>query len=218
MKLKDGLEKRIRGWFPSEPNLAMCLQQTSQAPQTTLDQKTMVSLGATQQRPLLFIITPIVLLGGSYFISRMFIETFAVLYSDFFSIALLSGLIVGSLTNYFVMRWQLRLLAKKGETSRSRKFNILTRIALIALSEVAIFVPVLFRIRFEMFALYMIFWVAAFIGYMTPWLILSFRWETLNKKRIYQGRSGKVYAIPKNETPPESPGNKWKRVILDFFY
>ena len=214
MNLKEGLEKRIRGWFPNEPNLTMCLQQNSQMPQTTLDQKTMISLGATQQRPLLFIVTPIVILIGILFINIMFTERFAVLY-DFFSVAFFFGLIAGSLTNYFVTRWQLRLLAKKGEICRSRKYRILTSI-LFALIYPNLVLPLL--LLPDIMPIYAISWAAAIIGYFTLWLILSFRWENLNKKRIYQGRSGEVYSIPKNETPTGSTGNKWKRVILDFFY
>jgi hypothetical protein len=209
MNIKRSLENRVRGWFPKEPNPPLYFQQNSHTPKMSLDEKTMLNLGAVEQRPAMLIITPLMIIFLTFATSILqSISKFDLGYPT-----LILGLIVGSLASCIFNLWQLRLLAKKGEIHRSKLARVLVGIlTFILLSFGNIFG--LLSNSLEIPTLYVFFLVPSFLGFLISNLIISYIWENLNKKRIYNSRDV-TYAIPKNK---KLIGNKWKQLIMDFFY
>jgi hypothetical protein len=192
MKSKKRLQRHLHGWFPNDINLEVKSGQNSQKAQTCLDVTTMLKIGAIEQRTLQLIMTPLLVAFVTYLLSGVY---FLILHSLFASAVLVIGIVAGSASSYVFTSRQLRLLNKKGEMRRSRKATAISCLVTSLISISPLIFLLLLHLPAETLLVFAGFCGSAGMSGMTVNMILNFRWENLNHKRIYNKR-GSLYAIP----------------------
>jgi hypothetical protein len=190
MELKKSLEKRIRGWFPKEPNLSKHIQEYTQP--TAINQKNItIEPGARKQRTaFLFLIffLFLLILGLAYFQVGVGFPW------EVLAISLVSGLVAGSLASSPIHKRELKLLLQQGEIGP--KEMVLSLLALVAFWAIYYLMYPFFS--WQIRGIFIDLILGGVLGTFCSIAVLSIRWENTYKKRIYLRFWGGFYALPQN--------------------